>query len=59
MTRVITTSQSAVSGVNEQPPPYESRGGDFVRLKINKQIYDGDIDPKSHQITLIPIKRVP
>uniref|UniRef100_A0AC34GUU4 Uncharacterized protein n=1 Tax=Panagrolaimus sp. ES5 TaxID=591445 RepID=A0AC34GUU4_9BILA len=58
MTRVITTSQSAVSGVNEQPT-YESRGGDFVRLKINKQIYDGDIDPQSHQIKLIPIKRVP
>uniref|UniRef100_A0A914PHK4 Uncharacterized protein n=1 Tax=Panagrolaimus davidi TaxID=227884 RepID=A0A914PHK4_9BILA len=58
MTRVITTSQSAVSGVNEQPA-YESRGGDFVRLKINKQIYDGDIDPQSRQIKLIPIKRVP
>jgi hypothetical protein len=31
----------------------------LIRLKVNRQIYDGQLDPSGHHIRLIPIQQVP
>jgi hypothetical protein len=53
MTRVVTTSQSAVTGAQGR----EAHGDAFIRLKVNQQVYDGRRDGKE-RIRLIPIQRI-
>lgn len=31
----------------------------LIRLKVNRQIYDGQLDPSGHRIRLIPVQLVP
>ncbi|CAD5218945.1 unnamed protein product [Bursaphelenchus okinawaensis] len=53
--RQVTTTQSSVKGLGEHPQP----NGEFIRLKVNEQVYDGQSDPQTHHIRLVPIQRIP